>query len=65
VVAFELWWASARVFTLEGKLIHSFSSDIDYDKIEGGGFLWSEYGIGIDFQRYGKAKFNPLELYLM
>ncbi|EDR00494.1 uncharacterized protein LACBIDRAFT_334102 [Laccaria bicolor S238N-H82] len=49
-VAFGLWWTSARDFTSEGKPVYSFQSDKDHDEIDGGGFLWGEYGIGVDFQ---------------
>lgn len=50
-VAFGLWWTSARTLTLEGKPVYSFSSGLDHNQIDGGEFLWGEYGIGVDFQR--------------
>ncbi|KIL65066.1 hypothetical protein M378DRAFT_60828, partial [Amanita muscaria Koide BX008] len=50
-VAFGLWWTSQRAVTPEGQPIYSFQSDLDHDQIDGGGFLWGEYGIGVDFQR--------------
>lgn len=64
-VAFGLWWASAQAFTPEGQPVYSFPSGIDHDKIDGGGFLWGEYGIGMDFQRYVKVNSNLLESYLI
>ena len=64
-VAFGLWWTSARALTPEGQPVYSFSDLIDHDEIDGGGFLWGEYGIGVDFQRYVKVNSHLLESYLM
>ncbi|KAM6495054.1 hypothetical protein JOM56_009677 [Amanita muscaria] len=60
-VAFGLWWTSQRAVTPEGQPIYSFQSDLDHDQIDGGGFLWGEYGIGVDFQR-GKHDFHSTML---
>jgi hypothetical protein len=50
-IAFGLWWTSAQAFTPDGEPFYSFPTGVDHDKIDGGEFLWGEYGIGVDFQR--------------
>ena len=49
--AYGMWWTSSRGIIKGGELEYSFSNAFDHDKIDGGGFLWGEYKIGVDFQR--------------
>jgi hypothetical protein len=53
-IAYGLWWTSKReVDPKTNTSTYSFDPTIDYRTVDGGGFLWGEYGIGIDFARYG------------
>jgi hypothetical protein len=45
--AYGMWWTSKKGHQLD----YSFSEGVDHNKVEGGGFLWGEYKIGVDFQR--------------
>jgi 2-oxoglutarate-Fe(II)-dependent oxygenase superfamily protein len=47
--AFGMWWTSAK--SLDHQPDYTFTDDLDHKQIDGGGFLWGEYKIGIDFQR--------------
>jgi hypothetical protein len=50
-IAFGLWWVSEKGLSSTGKPAYSFSKGLDQDQIDGGGFLWGEYGTAVDFQR--------------
>ena len=44
--AYGMWWTSAR-----NEQSYLYREGLDHDKVDGGGFLWGEYKIGVDFQR--------------
>jgi hypothetical protein len=53
-IAYGLWWTSKReVDPKTNTSTYSFDPTTDHGRVDGGGFLWGEYGIGIDFARYG------------
>lgn len=50
-IAYGLWWPAARVkvgrhdqYVIDDKVGH--------EEIKGGAFLWGEYAIAVDFERY-------------
>lgn len=49
-VAFGLWWTSHK--RKEGcGTAYEFTPDVDHKDVQGGGFLFGEYGVGVDFER--------------
>ncbi|KII87045.1 hypothetical protein PLICRDRAFT_72159, partial [Plicaturopsis crispa FD-325 SS-3] len=49
-VAFGLWWTSHK--RKEGRgTSYEFTPDVDHKDVQGGGFLFGEYGVGVDFER--------------
>jgi hypothetical protein len=54
LIAYGLWWTSKReVNPKTNTSTYSFDPTTDHGRVDGGGFLWGEYGIEIDFARYG------------
>jgi hypothetical protein len=52
-IAYGLWWTSKQEVDPDtNSSTYSFHSTTDHERVVGGGFLWGEYGIGIDFARY-------------
>ncbi|KAF7296617.1 Polyketide synthase PksM [Mycena chlorophos] len=49
-IAFGLWWAGKQV-EVNGETRWRITDEGDHEKIEGGEFIWAEYGIGVDFAR--------------
>ncbi|KAG6848866.1 hypothetical protein H0H93_013323 [Arthromyces matolae] len=49
-IAFGLWWAAKRE-KVDGKEHFSLDKDVDHDKVKGGEFLCSSYGIGVNFEQ--------------
>lgn len=54
-IAYGLWWPAA--FSKVGRHTqYTIDSKVGHDKIKGGAFLWGEYGIAVDFERYKLSK---------
>jgi hypothetical protein len=52
-IAYGLWWTSRKDISGPKNVpSYSFDSNIDHGNVKGGAFLWGEYGIAIDFERY-------------
>ena len=51
-----MWWTSTK----NNQLGYSFSKGLDHNKVDGGGILWGEYNIGVDFQQ--KFKFPNFKI---
>lgn len=50
-IAYGLWWPAA--VSKVGRYTHYAIDDkVGHNKIKGGGFLWGEYAIAVDFERY-------------
>ena len=58
--AFGCWWV-AKVPAQIGKKYELVCEDDNQAHIQGGGFLWGQYGIGIDFERWA----YKLEIYFL
>lgn len=48
--AHGLWWSS-RVITEGQETTYELDDAVEHDAIEGGAFLWGEYGYAVDFAR--------------
>lgn len=51
-IAYGLWWPA--VFHKSGRSDGQYviDEDIGHDKIKGGSFLWGEYAIAVEFEKY-------------
>lgn len=47
---YGMWWPS-YVFKRGRHTSYEFDDNVEHDAIEGGAFLWGEYGYGVDFER--------------
>jgi hypothetical protein len=56
-LTYGIWWAAKSVAEDEtGKW--EFDENVDHSLIVGGGFLWPEYGVYVDFERFAVVEVN-------
>lgn len=50
-IAYGLWWPAALHKAGHHKQ-YVINSNIGQDKVKGGAFLWGEYGVAVEFEKY-------------
>lgn len=53
-IAYGLWWP-ATLHKVGHHKQYIIDSNIGHDKIKGGAFLWGEYAIAVEFEKYHLA----------